>query len=95
MRRAKEYNFGDRIHCVGEIKTAAGQLATPSASEGWYRKPSASLVTTPLTLVSGGIYSFDIDGDESGTYYYGFVATGTIMAASPDGSFIVLPSVRQ
>lgn len=90
------YNYGDRIRCRGQIKDIAGTLVSPSPKIGWYKAPGATIITQPTVVTeSTGNYYFDVDATVAGMYLYGFYATGSIMAASPDGVFWVQRSARQ
>jgi hypothetical protein len=93
---AGNYDIGDAIRCSVEFK-ANSVLTDPSVVTFKLKNPAGTETTyvygTDAQLVrdSTGAYHVDVDISSAGIYYYRFVGSGTLKAAS-ESKFSIKPS---
>ena len=79
---ANSYGVGDLVRATGTWTDADGAAADPDALTFKVRPPSGTTVTktygvdAEVVKSSTGIYYYDIDITEAGTYWYQFQSTG-------------------
>ena len=77
---ANEYQVGDLVRITGTWTDSAGVATDPTTVLGTHTDPSG--VSTALTVGGGitksatGVYYYDIDADEAGTWIYRFYGQG-------------------
>ncbi len=87
-----DYETGATVRITGTFK-AASVAADPSAPTAKYKSPAGTVTTlvypTDAALVKDGVgvYHFDIDVSEAGTWRYRLSGTGSAKAAG-EGTFI-------
>ena len=86
---AGSYDIGDSIRCSVEFKArSTGTLTDPSVVTFKFKNPAGTETTyvygTDAELVkdSTGMYHVDLDISSPGIYFYRFVGSGTVKAAS-------------
>lgn len=85
------YDIGDAVRLTGTFRNAAGTLTDPTTVTLKHEDPSGN--ETSLTYAGGtvtksstGIYYADVTVDESGTWKYKWIGTGTV-AQADEGAF--------
>ena len=81
------YDVGDGIRLTANF-TVADIATNPSSVVLKVTDPGGNSGTSTPTNSGTGAYLKDIDVDEDGTWYYRFVGTGAVVAAS-EGHFFV------
>ena len=77
---ANEYQVGDLVRVTGTWTDATGAVTDPTTVLAQHKDPSGNV--TALTVGGGitksgtGIYYYDIDVDEDGTWLYRFYGQG-------------------
>lgn len=93
---AIQVDIGDVVRCSVVFTNTAGTAADPTAISFMLKKTSGGSTTThtttgtpPLVVKdSTGNYHIDIPADVRGTYYWRWIGTGAVAAAS-EGTFYV------
>lgn len=82
---ANEYQVGDLVRITGTWTDASDVAVDPTTVLGTYTDPSGTAapvtVGTGITKSATGVYYYDIDVDEAGTWYYRFYGQGGGAAA--------------
>ena len=77
---ANEYQVGDLVRITGTWTDSAGTATDPTTVLGKHTDPSgvsvALTVGGGITKSSTGVYYYDIDVDEAGTWIYRFYGQG-------------------
>ena len=83
---ANIYDVGDgvRLTCTFTISgSGTNTTATLSVTD-----PSENIATPSLTAAGDGVYTADVILDEVGKWYYRFVGTGAVIAATEGHLFV-------
>lgn len=87
MTDINSYYIGNIITLTGTFKNGEGAVADPTVVKVTVENPDGEETTyiyetdDEVVNVSTGIYTIDIDIDQSGTWYYRWWSTGLIKAA--------------
>ena len=82
-----KYEIGDLVRVTGTFTDAAGDNTDPTVVRGKYQDPTGNETTDSSPTNSAvGVYYFDIDIDESGTWYYRFEGESAAPTSTPQGA---------
>lgn len=85
---AGSYDKGDVVRCSVEFRNNSEVLSDPSVVTFKVKNPAGTVTTyvygTDIAVVkdSTGMYHVDIEIDSVGIWYYRFIGSGTLKAAS-------------
>lgn len=79
------------VRIEATFRNSAGVVTEPTAVKLEVRSPAGVITEHSPTKVSTGVWRYDLFVEESGTWEWAFVGTGTVEAAE-EGSFEVGPS---
>lgn len=80
-------NVGNRITLVGTFRNTSRALADPTTVTLRHEDPSGNVTAVAagsITRESLGVYTFDLDVDEAGMWYYRFIGDGALIATNPE-----------
>jgi hypothetical protein len=81
------YDVGDQVRVTATFTSLTGAL-TDATAVCTVKHPDGTLTTPAVTHGTTGVYTADIPIDAQGAWWYRFVGTGAVIAASEETFFV-------
>jgi hypothetical protein len=83
------YHVGDEARLFGSFTNLAGAAADPTTAVCTVRKPDGTIATPAVVHDGLGAYHADVLLPLGGTYYYGWVGTGAVIAGNESELYVI------